>query len=213
MSSHQVVYFFLIIVIIVLIALTYHYSRPEPAQPQVYRLAGQRNEGVCSPSDEDIKLTMTPSTGLPETITVKDGETFMFAREFQTGDSYEVEQKGSVSGMTCTISNPTGTFVTDDIVNISVSCVSDAKYTIGGTYDTDAAITISAIINPSLSSEETITVDVLSGTGNFVFAETYPSGTVYEIQHPTDDWDVTNGTGVIQCANVTDVDVDYTSPA
>ena len=176
-----------------------------------YRLAGQRNHGDCSPSNEDITLVMTPSVGLPETITVKDGETFLFNRQFQTGDSYVVSQQGSVSGMTCTIWNPLGTFLTDDIVNVEVSCSSDAKYTIGGTYTTDSNITITAIINPGLADEETITVNVTTGTGNFVFAETYPTGTIYSIQHG-DGYTLTNPVSQIVCANVSNIVVTYVSP-
>lgn len=204
---------FLIIIFVLILCLAIQVNKNENETPiATYRLAGQRNLGDCSPADDDIIITMTPSTGLPETITVKDGETFLFEREFQTGDSFEIKQEGEITGVTCTITNPTGTFHTADIVNVLVSCSSDTKYTIGGTFDVDIDRTITAIINPSLPSEETITVNVLSGTGNFVFAETYPTGTVYEIQRLTDDWTVTNGTGIIQCANVTDADVVFVSP-
>lgn len=211
-QMYPIICLILVVIIIVLISLTCYYASNSDNTPvKTYRLAGQRNSALCSPGDSDITLVMTPSIGDPETITVKDGETFVFAYPFQLGESYSIEQKGSVEGASCTLTNATGYFVSSDISNVVVSCETETLYTIGGTYTVDMDVTVTAVINPTLSSEESITLLLTSGTGTFVFAETYPSGTVYHISSD-EDWTITDGTGVIQCANVTDIDAEYVSP-
>lgn len=202
----------ILIIVLAIICAVYIPKQNTHETVSYYRLAGQRNHGDCSPSNEDITLLMTPSIGLPETVTVKDGETFLFKRQFQTGDSYVITQQGSVSGMTCTIWNPEGTFLTSDIVNVEVICSSDTKYTIGGSYTTDTDITITAIINPGLVDEHKITVDVTTGSGNFVFAETYPTGTMYTIYEDGLGYTLTNSVSKIVCGNISNIDVTYVQP-
>jgi len=200
----------LVAMITILLVILFH-DKTTPLTATTYRLIGTRNIANCSPANADVSIIMTPSIGDPETLTIQDGETFMFNKEFIHGETYIIEQTGTFSGATCTIYNSSGTFGEDDITNLLLECKTQELFSIGGSYDITSVPdqTFDMVINPGLTNEETISLTLSAGTGSFEFVETFPSGTTYAFDMDRGAniiTDISNGSGTIQCADVINID-------
>ena len=135
--------------------------------------------------------------------TTNDGFTFPAQAE---GSDYAVTVSSQPTGQTCTVTNGSGTNITADITNVTVTCVTDVvpTYSIGGT--------VSGLTGIVTLYEDTSGEDLaLSTNGSFAFATEQVDGTPYTVTvlaQPTGQTcSVTNGTGTIATADVTNVGV------
>ena len=128
---------------------------------------------------------------------------FVFATELQSGQDYAVTVSSQPATQTCTVSNGSGTVADADIADVSVSCVTVAKFSVGGALTgLDGSITLQNNGTDDL---------VLTSDGAFTFAAKLESGSDYLVtvasQPATQECTVTNGSGTIAGADVSDVAV------
>ena len=135
--------------------------------------------------------------------TTNDGFTFTAQAE---GTDYAVTVASQPSGQTCSVGNGSGTNITANISNVTVTCVTDVvpTYAVGGT--------VSGLIGSVTLNEDTSGEDLaLSTNGSFTFATEQVDGTPYAVnvlaQPAGQTCSVTNGSGTIATADVTDVSV------
>jgi 6-phosphogluconolactonase (cycloisomerase 2 family) len=129
---------------------------------------------------------------------------------FDNGTAFIITVKTQPSNpsQTCAVGNPTGTFDGGSISNVIINCVTNT-YTLGGTISglsgasTDAASV--ALDNNGLGAGD------YTANGAFTIKPPIPSGSAYAItvkgapSNPAETCTVTNGTGTIGSANVTNV--------
>ena len=135
--------------------------------------------------------------------TTNDGFTFTAQAE---GSDYAVTVSSQPTGQTCTVTNGSGTNITANITNVTVTCVTDVvpTYSVGGTV---SGLTGSVTLYEDTSAEDL----ALSTNGSFAFATEQVDGTPYAVTvlaQPTGQTcSVTNGSGTITTADVTNVSV------
>jgi 6-phosphogluconolactonase (cycloisomerase 2 family) len=147
-----------------------------------------------------------------DTLSVAGNGSFTFATALGSGASYAVtvSQQPSSPAQTCSVSNGSGSVSSANVTNVSVTCVSGPTYTVGGT--------VSGLSGTGLqlrnNGGDTLTV---SGNGTFTFATPLGSGASYSVtvlqqpSSPTQTCTVSNGSGTIASANVTNVTVACTN--
>ena len=139
-------------------------------------------------------------------ITVGSG-TFTFPVKPQAGASYNVTAQNQ-PGMSCTVKNGSGVMPAANVTNIAVSCVVAPTYTLGGTVSgltSGQSVTLSNVL-------DTVTV----GNGTFTFGVQLSTGTSYSVtaQNPPGmTCAVSNGSGTMPAANVTNVAVNCVANA
>ena len=74
------------------------------------------------PAGQSISLTLTPSVGAPETITVSNNGTYAFNSSLPYGTTYTVQISAQPSGETCGISNGVGVATLTNISNVAAGC-------------------------------------------------------------------------------------------
>jgi predicted transcriptional regulator len=148
-------------------------------------------------------VTLQNNVGDDIIKTTNDGFTFTAQAE---GSDYAVTVSSQPTGQTCTVTNGSGTNITANITNVTVTCVTDVvpTYTVGGT--------VSGLIGSVTLYEDTSGEDLaLSTNGSFAFATEQVDGTPYAVTvlaQPTGQTcSVTNGSGTITTADVTNVSV------
>ena len=132
---------------------------------------------------------------------------FTFATALAGGTAYNVTVKTNPTGQTCTVSNGTGTIAAANITNVAVSCTSVPTYTVGGSVSgLSGTVVLQDNGGDNLS---------LSASGPFTFATALAGGTAYNVTVKTNPTGqtctVSNGTGTIAAANITNVAVSCTS--
>ena len=127
--------------------------------------------------------------------------TFTFATKVADNAGYTVTVKTQPGGQTCTVNSGTGTVSGANITDVSVSCA-DNPYTVGGSV---SGLTGSGLVLQNNGRDD------LSVTGNFTFARRLADGDSYAVTVKTQPTGqvctVSNGSGTIQGANVTNVAV------
>ncbi len=127
---------------------------------------------------------------------------FSFPTTLSHGASYSVTIASQPVGQTCAVSNASGTINNADVTNVAVTCTTNT-YSVGGTL-------------AGLSGSITLRNDggndlVRSANGAFTFSTPVPHGSTYAVtvaSQPVGQMcTVTNGTGTINAANVTNVAV------
>ncbi len=158
-----------------------------------------------------LVLSETVST---QTIPIQQGATgFTVFNSVPTGTSYNVVVKTQPSGETCTVTNGSGTVGTANVTNIQVACTASSTgntYTIGGS--------ITGLTASGLTLKETVSGQTVSPAANattFQFATAVSSGANYLVSvsaQPTGETcTVTNGSGTVSTANVTNIQVACTA--
>jgi hypothetical protein len=135
-------------------------------------------------------------------IAVTTNGSFTFTTALASGATYSVTVGTQPAGETCSVTNGSGTVGSANVTNVAVACTAN-KYTIGGTVSG---------LNPSTSVKlldngtNSLTV---SANGAFTFTTAIASGSTYGITvgtEPTGETcTVTNGSGTVGSADVTDV--------
>jgi hypothetical protein len=143
-----------------------------------------------------------------DNLTVSANDGFVFASAMEDGSTYAVSvlTQPDTPGQTCSVSNGVGTIAGADVVDISVSCMTDT-YVIGGTVTGLAADSSLVLQN---NGGDDLTVDANS---SFSFATAIDDGNVYAVTvltqpaEPEQVCVVVDGTGTVSGDDVDDVNV------
>lgn len=84
-----------------------------------FTLGGQR---PATSVNSIVPLKLVTSTGVTETIQVANNSSFIFQHRFRQGESYTVTV--DLLGSPCSVVNGQGTFVSGNINNLIVNCLS-----------------------------------------------------------------------------------------
>ena len=115
--------------------------------------------------------------------------------------------KTNPSGQSCTVSNGSGTVGSANVTNVAVSCASVASYSVGGTV---SGLSGTVVLQDNGGDDLSVTAN-----GSFTFATAVASGAGYSVTVKTNpsgqSCTVSNGSGTVGSANVTNVAVSCTS--
>ncbi len=145
-------------------------------------------------------------------LTVAAGATsFTFTMPVQSGAGYSVSAFSQPSNptQTCVVTSGTGLVANANITSVQVTCTTNT-YTIGGTI---SGLTGSGLVLQDNAADD---LAVAAGATSFTFATTVQSGGAYSVSvfvspsTPTQSCVVTNGTGVVDSSNITNVQITCT---
>lgn len=144
-------------------------------------------------------------------LTVSANGSFTFATSLPAGSAYNVTVRTQPTGQSCTVSGALGTVGSGNVTTVNVTCF-NLTYSVGGTVSNllGAGCTISLNGGSPLA---------LTANGPFTFPTQLPNGSSYSVAvasqptGPNQSCTVTNGTGVIAGANVTNVGLNCTTTA
>jgi hypothetical protein len=175
-----------------------------PTAPSQYKVGGSVS-GLAS----GATLALTDNAG--DTLSITTNGSFSLAKTFSAGSSYSVTlaTQPVVPVQTCTVANGTGTVGSAAITNIAVTCVTS-------TFQVSAAV--SGLIGSGLVLENNAADDVaVSANGVVAFPKPIASGAAYSVTvktapgAPVQNCSVTNASGTMGGANVTNVAVSCTT--
>jgi 6-phosphogluconolactonase (cycloisomerase 2 family) len=135
-------------------------------------------------------------------LTVASGATsFTFATPIATGGAYSVTVKSSPANTTCSVAQGSGTVAAANITNVAVTCTHTISGQIVGLIGSGLVL--------SLNGNSAWDQNIPASAQSFTFTRTLAAGSTYDVivkTAPTDETcSVTNGTGTIGSANVTNV--------
>ncbi|PPC90652.1 MAG: hypothetical protein CTY35_14240, partial [Methylotenera sp.] len=140
-----------------------------------------------------------------DNLSVASGATtFQFGTPVAYGGNYNVTVQQQPTGLTCTVNNGTGTNVTSNVTNISITC-SPTFYTIGGTI---TGLTSNGLVLQNNGGDN---LTLTAGATSFQFSTPVAYLGSYNVtmsQKPTGlNCTITNGSGTNVMSNVTNVNV------
>jgi len=131
---------------------------------------------------------------------------FVFQDAVVAGTAYSVIVQLQPDGLTCSVSNGSGTVGSANVTNVSIACV-PSSYSVGGTI---SGLTASGLVLANGSD----TVNPASGATAFTFPTSVPADTAFDVTVATQPagltCTVTNGVGVVLTSSVTNVAVSCT---
>ena len=134
--------------------------------------------------------------------------TFTFATGLANSATYAVTVGTQPSGLTCSVSNSTGTVASANVTNVTVTCATNT-YTVGGTVSGLASGTSFTIQNNGTDSQ------LISSNGAYTFAAALANDTLYVVSvsnQPTSQYCVlTNGSGTLAGSNITNANIACTA--
>lgn len=137
-----------------------------------------------------------------DNLTVNSNGSFTFSTPVAQGATYNVTVLTQPSTQICTVSNGSGTAGASNITNVQVTCATDA-YTVGGTV---SGLSGTVVLQDNGGDNLTI-----NSNGSFTFATPVAQGAPYSVtvftQPIAQTCSVSNGSGTINGANVTNVGV------
>jgi putative esterase len=138
-----------------------------------------------------------------DNLTLTANGPFTFATGLAAGAAYAVTVKTQPAGQTCTVTNGSGTMGSANVTNVAVSCSANPTFTVGGTV---SGLTGTVVLQDNGADNLTVTAN-----GPFTFATALASGAAYAVTVKTNPTGqacaVTNGSGTMGSANVTNVTV------
>ncbi|MCG8609703.1 MAG: DUF4214 domain-containing protein [Pseudomonadales bacterium] len=137
-----------------------------------------------------------------ETLTTSGGS-FTFSQLLAEGESYTVSLGSVPQGFSCSVLNGSGVITGANIANVQISCVEQAStFSVGGTVSGP----VSGLIL-GLNGTDTVS----AATGAFTFSEQLADGANYSVSvvNVSQDYScsVSNGSGVVSGANITNIQV------
>jgi N-acetylneuraminic acid mutarotase len=165
---------------------------------------------ACSDNTYDIQVTVSGLLrgGLSlqnngaDTLSIPTNNTYNFSTPVPSGSAYEVTVVTGPPGETCSVSNGSGTVGGADVTGIGVVCTPNA-YSIGGSVTgllngNSVALLDNGGNSTTVSGNHgyTFSMDIASGSGYSVTVSSQPTG---------QNCSVSNGTGTVVSANVTNV--------
>ena len=150
--------------------------------------------------------TIVLQNNLVDNLTLTANGSFAFSTPVPSGQNYSVTiltQPGSPS-QTCVLTGNTGTVSNADIQSVNITCTTNS-FTIGGSVSNLAGSGLVLTDNGGDNLN-------IGGNGGFTFATSIASGMSYAVaanqpSSPTQTCNVTNGSGTVGGANVTNVAV------
>jgi hypothetical protein len=137
-------------------------------------------------------------------LTVSANGAFTFSSALASGTSYAVTIGTQPTGETCTVSNGSGTVASANVTNVVAACATNT-FTIGGTV---SGLNVGDFVTLLDDAGNALTV---SANGAFTFSTPLASGASYKVTisaEPTGETcAVSNGSGTVGAANVTNVAV------
>jgi len=154
-----------------------------------------------------VVLTNTAGSGHSEDLTLGTNSHFTFPTPIATGDSYAVTVKTQPANQACVVTNGTGIIGSAAVTNVVVNCpgTTTTSYTLGGT--------VTGLAGTGLTLHNGTTDLPITANGSFTFAGSLPDGSAYDVKvtaqpgSPPQACTVTNGSGTISGANVTNVSI------
>ncbi len=141
-----------------------------------------------------------------QALTVSQNGGFTTTASLPTGTAYSVTVGTQPTDETCVVSNGSGVIGTSNVINVTVACTVNpqATYTIGGTVSG-----LSSTLQLLDNSNDTVTV---SSNGAFTFPQALFDQASYSVtlgttQPAGQTCTIANGSGTVQGANVTSVQV------
>jgi hypothetical protein len=157
--------------------------------------------GTVSGLTGDVTLQ---NNGADDLMISADGA-FTFATVLDDGSDYDVTVATQPAGQECTVTNGSGTLDGADVSNVDVTCV-DLSFTVGGLLSG-----LNDGNNITLQNNGADDLD-LTADGSFTFVTEVDNGANYDVtisSQPADqECTVSNGSGTIDGANITNVVVD-----
>lgn len=172
-------------------------SSPTPTPTASYTVGG-----TLSGLSSGAQVQLLDNGG--DALTLSANGSFQFATSLQQGTAYAVTVGTQPTGETCSVANATGSAISANVTNVTVTCSPNA-YTVGGT------------VTGLASGQQVTLVDngtdslVVSANGNFQFTGQIAQAGSYSVMVGTQPAQqlctVTNGTGANVTANVSNVTV------
>jgi hypothetical protein len=140
-----------------------------------------------------------------DNLAVTANGAFTFAASVGAGSPYNVTVFTQPTGQTCVVTNGSGTIAGANVTNVAIACA-NAAYTLGGTV---AGLSGTGLVLQNNGGDNL----AVSANGNFTFAASLADGASYAVTVLTQPsgsaqtCKVTNGSGTIAGANVTNVTV------
>ena len=162
--------------------------------------------GTVSGLNPSTSVTLLDNGG--NALTVSANGSFTFTTAIASGSTYSVTVGTQPTGETCTVTNGSGTVGSANVTNVAVACATPKAYTIGGTVSGLTTSSVTLLDNGG----NALTV---STNGPFVFTTPIASGSTYSVTVGTEPngqtCTVTNGSGTVGSADVTNVAVACTT--
>ena len=140
-------------------------------------------------------------------LSVTSNGSFAFGTPLAGGAGYGVTVKTNPSGQSCTVSNGSGTVGSANVTDVAVSCSSVASYSVGGTV---SGLSGTVVLQDNGGDDLSVT-----SNGSFAFGTPLAGGAGYGVTVKTNpsgqSCTVSNGSGTVGSANVTDVAVSCTA--
>jgi 6-phosphogluconolactonase (cycloisomerase 2 family) len=173
------------------------------SKPSTYTLSGL----VSGLSGSGLELQINSNT-VPITtngpVTIESG--------FHDGTAYIITVKSQPTNpsQTCVVGNPADTFGAGSISNVTIECTTN-YYTLGGTV---SGLSGSTVGTASLTlANDGVNAASIAANGAFTLKQAVASGSAYAITvaraptNPAASCTVTNGTGTVGAANITNVSI------
>ncbi len=152
-------------------------------------------------------LTLQNSNG--ETLPVSANGPFIFATQLPAGENYDVIVSTQPTGQICSVNNGAGT-ISSEVSSVSVNCIADNLYSVGGTLSGLAAGTSVIIKNVNNNSKLTLVANA-----HFTFTQALNSGEAYSInvmtQPSRQNCTISNASGYVASTNVSNVSINCAS--
>ncbi len=140
-----------------------------------------------------------------DNLAVTANGSFTFPTKLAAGAAYTVTVLTNPAGQTCTVSNGSGTVGAANVTNVAVTCVS--YYSVGGTV---SGLSGSLVLQDNSGDNLAVTAN-----GSFTFPTKLAAGAAYTVTVLTNPagqtCTVTNGSGTVGSADVTNVAVACTT--
>jgi hypothetical protein len=162
--------------------------------------------GTVSGLSSGAKVTLEDNGG--DSLTVSTNGGFTFTTALAGGASYAVTISAQPVGESCKATSASGTVSSANVTTVAITCTPAATYTVGGTI---SGLTGSAQVTLELNGAGPLPLP----NGSFRFAKMLDSGASYAVTIVTQPTGATctlsNATGTIAAANVTNVGVSCTT--
>lgn len=139
-----------------------------------------------------------------DNLAISADGTFTFATKLANNATYNVTVGTQPSGQTCTVTNGSGTIASANVTNVTVNCSAATAFSVGGTV---SGLTGTGLVLQNNGGDNLS----ITANGTFAFATALPNSATYSVTVLTQPGgqacSVTNGSGTIASANVTNVSV------
>ena len=146
--------------------------------------------------------TVILENNLADVVSITSDGLFMFVTEVENGGIFDVTVISQPTGQTCTVVNGSGAITNANVSDVTLTCVNNS-YTVGGL--------VGGLVGSVTLQNNAVDDLIVVADGEFTFATAITHGEVFDVsvsrQPDTHSCSVTSGSGVIDGADVVDVNV------